>query len=264
MRALRIFLLHCQRIFEYRLKSFIWFLAPLMNSIFLIVFWRAALNGKSTVTGWTMSDMTAYYLLLAVASTFLNSHVEDGVADEDIRQGDLARFLLKPISYYWIKFCEETPYRLLQCVYGIIFVLISTLVWGNFLKFSLSIENTILFIMIVVLAYFISFTYKLSLGLTAFWFKDAKGLHSALDVVALIFGGAILPIQLFPDYLQKIAYLTPFPYIIYYPITAFQNKYSINILFQIIGFQFFWLSIMLIFNRVLWNKGIKIFTAAGR
>jgi len=222
------------------------------------------MSGKGQIGGWTINNITAYYFLLTIANTFIISHVEGGVAESDIRQGDLVRYLLRPFPYYWIKFFEEIPYRLLQGSYGVMLLLISIVIWGNFIKFSLSIEVLLLGIIMIILAIFISFSYKLSLGLTAFWLKDSKGLHSTLDIIAIVLGGVVAPLQLFPEMLQKIAYATPFPYIIYFPIMALQSKYPADILLRIISIQFFWLSLLLLINRIFWNKGIKIFTAAGQ
>jgi ABC-2 type transport system permease protein len=227
------------------------------------LFWLGAFHNKSQIGGWTLNNITAYYFLLTIASSLLVSHIEEDISDYDIKQGDLVRYLLRPYSYYWIKFFEETPWRLLQGFYGIILLAIFLFWLGNFLQLHVNVDWYFI-TPAIILAYFISFTYKMNLGLTAFWLKDARALHQVLEIIAIVLGGGVVPLELMPGYLKKIADLTPFPYITYYPITIFQGKYQLDILLKIIGFQFLWLSFLLIARRVMWSRGIRSFTATGQ
>ncbi|MCX6717047.1 MAG: hypothetical protein NTU76_00005, partial [Candidatus Taylorbacteria bacterium] len=114
MKWLRIVGLHFDRTFEYRLKSLFWIFIPISNNLTLILFWA----GSSV----SMSYITTYYVLMTLASLLLTSHVEYEVAEYDIKQGQLVNYLLKPISYYWINFIGELPYRVLQSFYAAVFI----------------------------------------------------------------------------------------------------------------------------------------------
>ena len=63
----------------------------------------------------------------------LSSHIEEDVAEFDIQQGDLVRYLIRPFPYYWIKFIEEIPYRILQGSYGIIIMITVAVFFGKFI-----------------------------------------------------------------------------------------------------------------------------------
>jgi len=264
MRNFRIFLLHCQQILEYKLRCFIWFLSPIQNCLILILFWLGVFSGQKQIAGWTMGSITAYYFLLTIASSMLNSHIEGDVSEFDIKKGDLVRYLLQPYPYFWRKFFEEMPWRVLQGSYGIILLTGSILIFGNFLQLNINLLNLICSLIMIILAYFISFTYKMNLGFTSFWFEDARGFHQLLEVIAIILCGEVVPLTLAPKYVQQIANLTPFPYIIYYPVTVFQGKYILTDMLKIISVQLFWLSALLILKEILWKKGIKSFTATGQ
>lgn len=264
MRTVRILLLHCQHVLEYKLRSFVWFLHPIQNCLILVLFWLGAFSGKKEIFGWTMSEITAYYFLLTIASSLLMSHIEDDVSDYDIKKGDLVKYLLRPYSYYWIKFFEEIPWRLLQGFYGLILLLFFLAILGNFLQLKLTPLSIFSSSIIIVLAYFISFTYKIILGFTAFWFKDARGFYQLLEIVSIILCGGVIPLTLAPNYVRQIADLTPFPYMIYYPVTVFQGRYALDMTLKIIAAQFFWLALLLALKNLLWQKGIKSFTAVGQ
>ena len=73
-----------------------------------------------------------------------------------------------------------------------------------------------------------------------------------------------MPIDLFPPLMQKIALATPFPYMVYYPLVAFQGKLSIFELLKVISVQAIWLAALLLVYKWMWRSGIKKFTGIGQ
>jgi len=264
MRYLKILKLNFEKVFEHRARSFVWFTLSVINPLIMILFWKGAkLNANSNITNkWNISSISAYYILLIIASSILISHIEESVAYYDIRKGELSNYLLRPISYYWIKLTEETPYRILQGIFGIITFFIFTFFLGKLVSFHQS--NLFLNIIIAINSFFISFTFKISMALLAFWFINISGIFNTFEVVKAVFSGIILPLELMPEILKNIAFITPFPYAIYYPIIAFQGKLTSLQSTKIIGIQFFWIFILALTYKFLWKKGIKKFTAVGQ
>lgn len=263
MGHLKILLLHFEHIIEHRARSFVWFLLALINPLILILFWRGA-NQEGISTQITLPELTTYYFFLIFAVTFLMSHVEEEVAYYDIKQGNLVRYLLRPISYYWIKFYEEIPYRVLQGFYGIIAIIILFIFFGRLVSFTLTPPILILSIVIAILAYFIAFTFKMIVGLLAFWFIEIGGLFNMIEVIIVVFAGFILPISLMSETLKNLANILPFSYIVYFPIYSFLGKFKEPQLLGIILTQFLWLIILLAVYKIMWNKGIKKFTGVGQ
>src|SRR3990167_5987280 len=139
MKFLKIFLLHFEGLFEHRFRSFIWFLIPVINMLPMILFWTLATKTNQNIS-WSMRSLNSYYLILIIAMAMLTSHIEEDVADIDIKQGELTRYLMKPFSYYWIKFFEEIPYRILQGFYGVVFLLVLSTLFSNFFQINLSVN----------------------------------------------------------------------------------------------------------------------------
>jgi ABC-2 type transport system permease protein len=265
MRYLKIFLLHFEQIFEYRSRSFVWFIKAGISPLIMLTFWIGALKGSTTLPAeWTFSTITSYYFLLIIATALLTAHIEEVVAKEDIQEGKLVKYLLKPFSYFWVNFFIETPFRVLQGSMAIFESFL--LVYFFKVNFAFSTDWSILFLsfIITILAYFLSFIFKMIVGLLAFWLIDIHGFYQLVDVTLLVFAGYILPINLLPGFLEKLSYILPFSYMIYFPITAFQGKFQIFQLFQIISVQIIWLLIFYFLYRMLWEKGLKKFTAVGQ
>src|SRR3989344_4542211 len=104
IRYVRIFLLYLQTIIEYRSKSFIYFLTALFNPLIMILMW----SGSEKIDAvFNLSSIYSYYLLLAVADAVLICRIEEDISTRDIHEGYLSQYLLKPFSYFKIKFFEE-------------------------------------------------------------------------------------------------------------------------------------------------------------
>lgn len=264
MRYIRIILLHFESVFEQRIRSLVWFFNSMINPLMLLLFWAGARVGnKYLFSDWSAANINSYYLLLIVAGALLSSHSEEDIAYYDIRQGDLVRYLTKPFSYYWLKLIEEIPYRLLQGAYGLITLFLISLLFGNLIKATLNPQTIIIGLICAVLAFFTSFTYKMCLGLLAFWIKQIRGVTQLLEIVAIIFAGYILPIDMLSPQLKSIAYTLPFSYMIYFPIRIFQGGLASVDIVRIIAGQLFWLLVFIVISRFEWRQGIKTFTAVG-
>lgn len=263
-RYFKIFLLNCQHVFQERGRSFVWFLLSLTTPLIMILFWAGAGNSATKSAGWNFSSFSLYYLLIVIAGSFLISHTEENIAYNDIQKGELSNYLLKPIPYYWIKFAGEIPYRLLQGFFGVV-------VLAGFIFFfkkaplpHLSLFSFLLNLAIITLAYFLCYTYKVILGLLAFWITEINGAMNISEVVLLLSGGFIVPLTLLPQAVKTVFDFFPFPYIVYYPVAAVSGKLSMQEVALVIGMQSAWLGILTALYYLVWHAGIKEFTAVGR
>jgi len=263
MKYLKIIFLHFEHVFENRLRSFIWFLIPLMNNLLLIVFWKGSvIEGKNFQ--WTMSSITSYYFIMTIVGSMLSSHIEEDVSEYDIQEGDLVRYLTRPFSYYLAKFIEELPYRLLQGSYGIILFVLFIVFFHPVIALNTNLTQLPFLLIILAFGFAISFTLKMILGLTTFWFKENGGLFELYTILNIVLSGGIVPLDLAPPILRNISYFLPFSYTGYFPIIAIQGKLDTIEILKVISIQSFWFAGLLILSRLIWNRGIKIFTAVGQ
>lgn len=264
MRYVRLLLLHFQNALEYRSRSFVWFLVSTFDACIFILFWRAAIPGDTMVGSWSLSAMASYYFILIILSAMLTSHTEEDVAKEDIQDGLLTQYLMKPFPYYWRKFLEEIPFRILQGVFGVLALLLFLIFFGQFFTVAKDPFVLILAVVVSIIAYLLFFTYKMVIGLTAFWLVDVGGFFQFKEMILLIFAGYVIPLDLLPQPLSAFSYILPFSYMMYFPVVAFQGKLTLFVIFEVIGMQLIWFSFFAIVYRFLWNKGIKQYSAIGQ
>ncbi|MBI4009166.1 ABC-2 family transporter protein [Candidatus Roizmanbacteria bacterium] len=265
MRLVTIFTLHFEQVLEFKSRIFVWFLVSLFEPILFALFWSGAFKEQKVLEGgWTFPAMASYYFMLIVVGSTLITHHEEDIAELDIQKGGLVKYLMKPFSYYWAKFYEELPWRIIQGGFGIIILIVIFFKFNHLVNLNLTISNILPSLIIIVLAYMLSFTYKMILGIMAFWMTEIWSLFFLNEVILLIFGGYLMPIDLMYPIVAKIASFLPFAGIIYYPIIAVEGRLNTLQFVQVILIQVFWLTLFVFFYKYLWKTGVKKFSAVGQ
>jgi ABC-2 type transport system permease protein len=128
----------------------------------------------------------------------------------------------------------------------------------------LNLTNIVLAIVICILGYFLSFTYKMILGLFAFWSTDTGGVFNLSEMFLFLFAGYIIPLQLYPPILGDIARVLPFSLMIYYPIVAIQGSLDMYSGFKVILLQGVWCISLVLLYVYMWKQGLKQYTGVGQ
>lgn len=266
MRFVRIFLLHCQQTLQERSLMFVYFLISLINPFIYMIFWQGATSGgKSISPGWNFSAIASYYFYFTILNGLLMAHPEYDVSRRHIKEGELVRFLLKPLPYFLEVFFMEFSWRFVRFWFGIITVILFYLFWHNAI---IGLHNTviqwILIPVVLFLGFMVSFVMKMIMGIAAFWLTDTRGLYDLMEVIFIILAGFVVPLALFPAAISSIVTTLPFAYVIYFPVIVLQGKLPLEAVFQIIVTQLFWIGLLSLMYYLLWQKGIKKFTAVGQ
>ncbi|MCL4359876.1 hypothetical protein M1555_01290 [Patescibacteria group bacterium] len=265
MKYVRMFLLHFEQAFEYRSRNLVWFLVELLNPLLYLLFWRAAYaGGKLTGMPLSFSEITSYYFLLIFAGAFLTVHVEEDVARHDIQEGGLVKYLLRPFSYFWIKFYEELPWRVIQGAFGVVILAGFLVSFGSFLHVASAPAALVVAGISGVIAYFLSFVFKMIVGLSALWMTDYSGFEQLVTVIFMVFAGFVIPVQFFHPLLRTLAEILPFAYMIYYPVMALEGNLLGWDAVRVIAIQIVWLITLLLCYKKLWVTGLRLFTGIGQ
>lgn len=263
MRYLRLLFIYFEDVFEYKSRNLVWFLVSLVNPLFLLIFWLGYYKSQGIELTGIVSTTTTYYLLLVVIGALLTSHIETHVAYEDIMQGNLSTSLLRPYSYVLANLLNEVPWRIIQGFFGIIIFIGILFIYPNLIQLNLNPWVVFSSVAICIFAYILSFYFKMVVGLSALWLVEFSGLSQLLEVITLIFGGFIMPLDFFPTILRNISNILPFSYMTYYPIISLQGKLNFNQFIEVLLMQGVWLIIFVVLYKFLWLKGLKKFTGVG-
>lgn len=131
---------------------------------------------------------------------------------EDLRSGRLAYLLPRPISYLGSLFAEGLGVLAARLtVLGIVTFAFTWLCVQNIPFSGMAFLSTIA---IGILAGCIAVLFLMLVGISAFWVKQVEPLHWIWEKLLFTLGGLMLPLAVYPEWLQKIAHWTPFPAIL--------------------------------------------------
>ena len=115
----------------------------------------------------------------------------------------------------------------------------------------------------VLIAAFLSSAITTMKLITLFWTLSGEGIQRLLPSVALLFSGMIVPLPLFPGWLQPFLNIQPFRGIIDIPCRFYTGVIPLNEALYYIGFQLFWTLVFVLFGKLLLNKALKHFVVLG-
>jgi ABC-2 type transport system permease protein len=74
----------------------------------------------------------------------------------------------------------------------------------------------------------------------------------------------MFPLDLLPAGVFRVAQFLPFYYQTYFPVAIFTGRLNdIGLIWQGLGIQLAWVLIFLVFNQLLWARGLRRHTAVG-
>lgn len=194
----------------------------LFLAVILFIFlklWQATFreSGGTVIGGLTLAQML-WYLTVTEAITMSAPRMAQQI-DEDVRSGTLAVRLLKPMNYPLYCLSAALGERGVRFVFNMLaggmvtFLLVGPIEFGAFALPVL--------VVTVALAFVIDGLCNLIIGLGAFWLEDTSGIVLIYSRLSMILGGMLIPVGLFPDWLQTATAILPFRYMVWGPAQLF-------------------------------------------
>lgn len=180
--------------------------------------------------------------------------------EHDLRCGRLAYLLPRPISYIGSVFAEGLGSLFLNLT--VIGAVGFTFTWfeAGQLPFS-----TFSFCVAIFLGFFAGITalvFQILIGLSAFWLQDVAPFSWVWEKLLFIFGGLILPLSIYPQWMQNISYWTPFPSILGARSALALEVNSSHILWVTLSLSA-WTVVGLLGIAVIYRQGLKILNIEG-
>ena len=251
--------------FTYRLNFILWRLRNVLRLLMTYFLWRGVFVSNNNVFGFTQSQMLTYvFLVLLIGSIILSSPSSDNIGGE-IANGDLSNYLVKPLGYlkYW--FTRDLASKALNLVFAFVEAFVLWLMLRPEISFIVTPEIVIGFVISVFLGMSIYYLMSTSARFVAFWMpENTWGLAFLILVFVETLSGGIFPLNILPVSIRTILELTPFPYLLYFPVAIFQGKIIGPDLIKTILISGIWTVILFYFTKWLWKKGIKNYGAEGR
>jgi ABC-2 type transport system permease protein len=235
---------------------------PLMGTFHL---WKAITEGGegSKIAGYTFAQMISYFLALILLDSLASPTEDDFQIADDIREGLINQFLLKPIDYLWYRFTLFWSYRLIYTATTIIPVLILLFYMREYISFSTNVTTWVLSFCALVLSATLQFLMAYCSAMMAFWLLEVSAPIFMIYSIEYLAGGHVFPLDLLPKWLYQIIMWTPFPYEYWFPTGVFVERFKPHEIAQGFMMQIFWCFAFYLLARWAWKMGIRKYTAVG-
>lgn len=244
----------------YKLNFFLTIIGPSLVFFFVKYnLWSSIYAGQEglMIKGFNFDQMIQYHLWALLVSLVASGFASWNLSD-DIRLGRISSYLIYPFNFWEFHTASWVGFQFLQMF--IAALTLGVCVVCNIIPLP---EPRILLTGFAFTTFISLFWFSLQYftGVLAFWLEETWILRVILSIIATFLSGAIIPLDLFPEFMITMLDYTPFPYLSYYPIRIFQG-YPIDLFRGVIMISG-WTIIMIVVNHLTWKKGMRLYTAAG-
>lgn len=227
------------------------------------ILWGAAFAHSPNIGGFSFAQTLTYFVVLIALQFFVGAFNEDYQISEEIRNGLINQFLLKPINYFLYRLSIFAGARVVS---GAV-VLIPLALVIPFLRHSLALSaapSQVGFAFAAaVLAALVQFSIAYCFGLVTFWLLEIQGLVILSMAVEVALGGQVFPLDLLPPSALLVARCLPFYYQMYFPAAILTGRVPASQILPGLAIQAAWVLALFGVAYVLWRRGLRRHTAVG-
>jgi len=237
----------------------------LVRSIFLVLIlfiftqlWQATAQTRDilSITGFTIAQLIWY---LAFTESIATS-VTTPEIDVEVRSGDIAYRLARPLPYPVYHLGAMLGERVLRFTMNLaVGCFVAWIVVGpiQITPFALAAALST-----AVVSFVADRMIVLTIGLISFWVEDVSGLYLLYSRAVMILGGMLLPIEVYPTWLQRVAAALPFQYLMYYPARLFVGA-DLRTWLHVLGAQLLIVGMILLLLMLIYHLGLRRVSAQG-
>ena len=115
----------------------------------------------------------------------------------------------------------------------------------------------------VILASYTYFVMATSLEMMAFFVDNVWSLLIMLRYVIFLLGGALIPLDFYPEWAQEILSYLPFSGFLNLPINTLSGSIELTVWLKQMGILALWAVFFSVISRRIWKIGTKQYTGVG-
>jgi ABC-2 type transport system permease protein len=223
--------------------------------------WKSIYRHSDTIRGLSFNE-TFLYVGLGSAIFILLKTYADWIIHQEIREGVIATYLTKPMDFQIYALFANLG-SLLMNLTAITLPTALVMVFIFRVKVAFGI-GLFLFPFSLLLAFLISFSIDYFIGLLGFYSESVWGLSITKEIIVTAFSGALIPLQFFPDGIQKVLFWLPFQAIYHTPLMMITRpNQGLDVFLPMVLVQLSWAITLFLLARLFYNQAIKVLRIAG-
>jgi ABC-2 type transport system permease protein len=246
---------------QYRASLFIWMISSVLEPVVYLIVWSTVSNGRGgSVGGYTSGDFAAYYIAFMLVNQVTYTWIMYEY-EYRVRQGYLSFALLKPVHPIHSDIADNLSSKMITLPIMLVIAVGLGLIFHPTAGFKL--WAILAFIPVLVMAFLVSFLIEWTLALAAFWTTRVSAINQMYFTLMLFLSGTIAPLSLMPRWLQMLANVLPFRYMLGFPIELVLGRLSPLQAAEGIAGQVIWVLLSLLIIRTVWRAAVRVYSAVG-
>jgi ABC-2 type transport system permease protein len=222
-----------------------------------------AYNGTSEINNYSLDQMIWYFAVTIFVWVF-TVNMADRRMSRYIISGELGPLLLRPISIYQYELANAIALR----TAAVLFEFLPDMVTYSLIypPTFLTLASFCKFLIVIIPAFLLNFLLKYLTGLSAIVTQNSSSMNRVVGTIIPLFGGAMIPLDFFPLWLQRVCDFLPFKYIFYEPVQFFINRghaTSAEGLIHVLLMQLLWVVGLYLVIRIVWSVLMKKIVLVG-
>lgn len=247
----------------YRLNFILWRVRMVVRFLITYFLWSTIYSGGEDFFGYTRTSMLTYVVLTYIVSNFVFATRTQDIGAE-INEGKLTNYLLKPVSYFKSLAARDMSDKVLN--FG--FTLVEVIVLIVILQPPIFFQTDPLWLSLSVIAFtfavVIYFCLSSLLSMIGFWSTEVWATRFIFMILLDFIAGGFFPIDILPETIRAVLFLTPFPYIFYFPVKLYLGNSTFPFVLQGMAVMMVWAILLRFMIEKVWRSGLKVYGAEGR
>mgnify|MGYP001613307655 CR=1 FL=1 len=238
-----------QTALAHRFNTFTSLISEALVFVVMAYLWLSIYYQGNKIGDYTLKGLIIYYLLTRFISLTIKSGDTGRIVGDAIRNGEISQYLVKPLSFLGENFAANLGvifYRVF--IYAIVFLAI--ILFGFKTNFPAP-AVFIYFFLSIAMAVAINFLIFYMVGISTFYFGFVQGFNFNASIIASLFSGNFIPLDILPPYLLSIANYLPFKFIAFIPVSIITGKISLDNAPIILLSGFAWVIILYLSSIIL-------------
>lgn len=257
---LAILKIRMKALLQYRAAAFAAICTQAFWGIMTVMIYRAFYANESSEP--ISLTQTITFIWLGQALLQLLPWSIDKEIEAQVRNGNVAYELVRPVDLYRLWYARSFALRFAPTFMRCVPVFV---VGGCFfgLAAPVSLSAALAFFLSVLFALFLSSAITTVVLISLFWTISGEGIQRLLPHFTILFSGMVVPLPLFPSWMQPVLNVQPFRGVMDIPCRLYTGVIPAAEAIYYFAFQLGWTFLFILFGKWLLQKAMKKFVVQG-
>jgi ABC-type uncharacterized transport system permease subunit len=254
-----IFRMGVRRVYAYKMFTYLGVLQVFLQLIMLRAVWQAVYGDRDTVDGVPIETMITYLSVVGL----LNFIIYPGIASEIARridQGQVAVDMVRPVGFVRQMLALELGDSAGRWILLVV-VIPGLMVVGSLAPPSAG--AAAMFLVSLVLAFAVSVSMWLLVGLSGFWLMQIQGMRGLVAMASSFLAGSMIPVWFMPGPLRTLVEWLPFQSINFLPASIWVGQATGGEIWRALSVQAVWVVVLGLLAAWVWSRAQRRIVVQG-